>query len=335
MQQHRSPSIVSGGSRASVYSHYTQGSTARSTRSLATLGHSRGTSLKATLVPWYRRPLVTSAFYTDLTSGALHAVTFSIVVALWTFVTASFDAYCLDQAAPGASHTGYYLFSFDFVYVGNHHVRNLLMMAALVSILASIALFVAGCVTLNALRLEKETGLTPWLYTMAAFIAWKTLTWGYGTIVNDLIFGYHLFTFFIWLLLNTAGVASWVVVYSLFLELRAISTIERSARMKMDTMGSSRAHSLYGSRPTTPHLAGQGRAPGAGAYDPYTVEGDYCVRINDMEYSSRVQGRPASTSTPRALDLPPPLPSCPPPQEPMYASIPRRPGEYSYDTEIY
>ena len=240
-----------------------------------------------------------------------------------THPQASFDAYCLDQAAPGASHTGYYLFSFDFVYVGNHHVRNLLMMAALVSILASIALFVAGCVTLNALRLEKETGLTPWLYTMAAFIAWKTLTWGYGTIVNDLIFGYHLFTFFIWLLLNTAGVASWVVVYSLFLELRAISTIERSARMKMDTMGSSRAHSLYGSRPTTPHLAGQGRAPGAGAYDPYTVEGDYCVKINDMEYSSRVQGRPASTSTPRALDLPPPLPSCPPPQEPMYASIPR------------
>lgn len=38
-------------------------------------------------MPWYRKPLVTSAFYTDLTSGALHAVTFSIVVALWTFVT--------------------------------------------------------------------------------------------------------------------------------------------------------------------------------------------------------------------------------------------------------
>jgi hypothetical protein len=32
-----------------------------------------------------------------------------------------FDIYCLVEASPGSNHTGYYIFSFDFVYVGNHH----------------------------------------------------------------------------------------------------------------------------------------------------------------------------------------------------------------------
>ena len=36
-------------------------------------------------------------------------------------MTSGFDLYCLHEAAPGSEHTGYYLFSFDFVYVGNPH----------------------------------------------------------------------------------------------------------------------------------------------------------------------------------------------------------------------
>ena len=155
-------------------------------------------------------------------------------------VQASFDAYCLEQAAPGTSHTGVYLFSFDFVYVGNHHIRNLLMMSALLSVFQSILLFATSCIMLNALRLEKETGFTSWLMVMGVFIIWRVLAWAYGSIVNDMIFGYHIFTLVIWMALSTAGTFSWAVVYSLYLELTSITKIETCARIKMDTMGSSR-----------------------------------------------------------------------------------------------
>ena len=155
-------------------------------------------------------------------------------------IQASFDAYCLEQAAPGSSHTGVYLFSFDFVYVGNHHIRNILMMSALLSVLQSILLFITSCITLNALRLEKETGFTSWLIVMGVFVLWRILAWAYSSIVNDMIFGYHIFTMIIWMALSVAGAFSWTVVYSLYLQLTSITKIETSARMKMDTLGSSR-----------------------------------------------------------------------------------------------
>ena len=41
------------------------------------------------------------------------------VLSIWTIFTSGFDIYCLHEAAPGSSHTGYYIISFDFVYVGN------------------------------------------------------------------------------------------------------------------------------------------------------------------------------------------------------------------------
>ena len=206
------------------------------------------------MFPRYRKPLLASAVYTDLTTGAWHAVTFSIFLAVWTFFTvrlicssctkflsqASFDAYCLEQAAPGATHTGVYLFSYDFVYVGNHHIRNLLMMSALLSVFQSILLFVTSCIMLNALRLEKETGFTSWLMVMGVFVIWRVLAWAYGSIVNDMIFGYHIFTLVTWMVLSIVGAFSWAVVYSLYLQLTTITKIETSARMKMDTMGSSR-----------------------------------------------------------------------------------------------
>ncbi len=42
---------------------------------------------------------------------------------MWTIATSGFDLYCLHEAAPGSEHTGYYIISFDFVYVGNPHGR--------------------------------------------------------------------------------------------------------------------------------------------------------------------------------------------------------------------
>ena len=114
------------------------------------------------------------------------------------------------------------------------------MMSALLSVFQSILLFVTSCIMLNALRLEKETGFTSWLMVMGVFVIWRMLAWAYGSIVNDMIFGYHIFTLIIWMALSTAGAFSWAVVYSLYLQLTSITKIETSARMKMDTMGSSR-----------------------------------------------------------------------------------------------
>ena len=37
---------------------------------------------------------------------------------------AGFDLYCLHEATPGYSHTGYYIISFDFIYVGNPHGKE-------------------------------------------------------------------------------------------------------------------------------------------------------------------------------------------------------------------
>lgn len=40
---------------------------------------------------------------------------------LFAIATAIFDIYCLAMAIPGSTHTGYYMISYEFVYVGNFH----------------------------------------------------------------------------------------------------------------------------------------------------------------------------------------------------------------------
>ena len=47
------------------------------------------------------------------------------ILSLWTIFTSGFDIYCLHEAKPGSEHTGYYIISFDFVYVGNPHSKIL------------------------------------------------------------------------------------------------------------------------------------------------------------------------------------------------------------------
>lgn len=261
-----------GGSRLSIYSH---ASTTRSTRTLG--AHSRGVSLKSTRVPWWRRPLVASAFYTDLTTAAWHVTFYTLALSAWTGITSLFDCYLLEEAKPGSSHTGYYLFSFDFVYVGNHHVRNLLFFSGLTSIVGAIALFITSCIILDALRLEKERGFEAWLWTMGLFTPWKIVAWVYAAIVNDMTCcssSYHIFMFLIWMVLNVANVFAWVVMYSLYLELQGISRLEGMAKMKMDTL-SSRAGSLYGSRPTSPAMRGGSDSLARGSSGPTSSYGHH------------------------------------------------------------
>ena len=42
----------------------------------------------------------------------------------YLIVTGLFEIYALSLAVPGSAHFGYYLFSFDFVYVGNSHGKK-------------------------------------------------------------------------------------------------------------------------------------------------------------------------------------------------------------------
>jgi len=258
----KSPSVQSHASGLSVYSH---ASTTRSTRTLG--AHSRGRTLKSTKVQWWQKPLITNAFYTNLTTGAWHATFYTLFLSFWTGMWSAFEVYTLVEASPGSNHSGYYIFSFDFVYVGNHHVWNLLMMSNLVCLVFAVLIFVNSCILLDALRLEKETGFKGWLYTMAFFTPWKIVSWVFSSIVNDMIFGYHIFTFFNWAFLHVFNICAFIVIYSLYLELTGISKLEDMAKVKMVTL-SSRPGSVYGSRPTSPAVRSAG--PSRGGAVPFT-----------------------------------------------------------------
>merc|ERR1719445_987686 len=265
----------------SVRSIYSTASTMRSTRTLGTSGTRGHHSLKNQKVEWYQRPFVKNAFYTDLTTGAWHVTFYTLFLSIWAGFQGIFEMYILEEAKPGTSHTGYYLFSFDFVYVGNHHVRNLLFMSALFTLVGAVAVFISSCVTLDALRLEKETGFKSWLISMGIFTPWRVIAWVYAFIVNDMIFAYHIIMFFVWLFFNIVNIMAWMVMYSLYLELTGISKLEDMAKLKIDTM-SSRAGSIYGSRPTSPYGGGtltragktntlQSQPSNASSYNPYAT----------------------------------------------------------------
>jgi len=240
---HKSPSVQSDA--LSTYSH---ASTTRSTRTLG--AHSRGRSLKSQKVLWYEKPLISSAYYTDLTTGAWHATFYTLFLSFWTGLWSLFDVYCLVETMPGSNHTGYYLFSFEFVFVGNHHVWNLLMISSVISTGCAVAIFISSCILLDALRLEKETGFKSWLLSMAFFTPWRFIAWVFASIANDMIFSYHIFMFLSWIFLHVLNVMSFLVIYSMYLELTGISKLEQNAKVKMATL--SRAGSTYGSRPTSP-----------------------------------------------------------------------------------
>ena len=164
------------------------------------------------------------------------------------------DIYSLGMTKPGVTHYGFYIMSFQFVYVGNNNVRNCLIVFALFSALAAFALFVTSCILLRALRKEYEKNMIPWLYAAGFFLAWRTFSIIFASIVNDMIFGYHIAMCLIWVAIILIGSFGWVVVYSLFLELSDLTKLEDLAHLRMGTMSSlNQTMSYAGSRPTTPH----------------------------------------------------------------------------------
>jgi hypothetical protein len=77
-------------------------------------------------------------------------------VSLFTIVTGIFDLYCYSMAAPGSTHYGYYIISYEFVYVGNMHVRNVLAIFAMFSAMAACVTFVTSIMLVVALRKVSE-----------------------------------------------------------------------------------------------------------------------------------------------------------------------------------
>lgn len=176
------------------------------------------------------------------------------VVSLFTIATAILDMYCLGMTKPGVTHYGFYIMSFQFVYVGNNNVRNCLIVFALISAIAAMGLFVTACILMRALRKEIEKKMIPWLFAAGGFFAWRTFAIIFASIVNDMIFGYHISMCLLWVVFILFGIFGWVIVYSLYLELSDLTKLEDLAHLRMGTMSSlNMTQSIGGSRPTTPH----------------------------------------------------------------------------------
>ncbi|BES94698.1 unnamed protein product [Nesidiocoris tenuis] len=230
----------------SVYSHMT--------RSTSNLKSSR--SVRSLKIPWYKRPIVADAYFLNLQRGSLIGAIYSLVLSIFTIITGVFDIYCLAMAVPGSTHYGYYFISYQFVYVGNRHVRNTLLVMAIFSVLSAITVLVTSVMLIMALRKEHEKKVVPWLYCFAVFTCLRFLAWLFFAIVNDLIFAYNIIMVFFWALFCIANIYAWILVYSLYLELSDLTKLEDLAHLRMGTMQSlnaSTTQSLAGSRPTTPH----------------------------------------------------------------------------------
>lgn len=176
-------------------------------------------------------------------------------VSMFTIGTGIFDIYCLAMAAPGSTHYGYFLISYEFVYVGNTHgkklrglvlciifnylcyylftVRNALIMFALFSLLLAVVIFFTSILLVVALRKEYEDKIVPWLWSFGAFTIIRLLAFLFFAIVNDLIFAYNILMLVMWIALLPACAYSWLVIYSLYIELSDLTRLEDLAHLRV------------------------------------------------------------------------------------------------------
>nr|CAD7423462.1 unnamed protein product [Timema monikensis] len=219
----------------SMYSHMT-------TRSSANLKSTRSRSMHSVVIPWYQKPILHNAWLLDIQRGALLTAAYSVVLSLFTLCTSVFDVYCLAQAAPGSTHYGYYIISFEFVYVGSLHVRNALFVFALFSLLGSLVVLVTGIILIIALRKEYEKKMLPWIYAFAVFTLFRLFAFVFASIVTDMIFAYNIMMCLLWILFTVWSVYGWLLVYSLYLELSDLTKLEDLAHLRV----SSKWGHLYG-----------------------------------------------------------------------------------------
>lgn len=65
------------------------------------------------------------------------------------------------------------------------------------------------------------------------FTILRSLAWLFFCIVNDLIFAYNIFICLFWIILIILSVWGWLVVYSLYVELRDLSKLEDLAHLRV------------------------------------------------------------------------------------------------------
>nr|XP_042899112.1 uncharacterized protein LOC107457091 isoform X2 [Parasteatoda tepidariorum] len=182
-----------------------------------------------------------------------------------TQILSIFDLYVLIEASPGSTHYRYFGINFLFVYSGNKHVRNLLILCSVISFALAVYMLVVSVILMRALRKELEKKFMPWLMAALIFTSWNFVAILFKSTANDLYYAYHQAMLIIWTLMLAGNVFFILVVYSNYQELTDITKLEDMARLKMGTMSSlnTTSHSLshYSvnmlggtqSRASTPH----------------------------------------------------------------------------------
>ena len=138
------------------------------------------------------------------------------------------------MAAPGSTHYGYYVISYEFVYVGNPHVRNSLIVFALFSLIGGFVILVTSIMLIHALRKEYEHKIVPWLWSFAVFTIFRLLAFLFFSIVNDLIFAYNILMTLMWSAIVLGSIYGWMIIYSLYLDLADLTKLEDLAQLRVN-----------------------------------------------------------------------------------------------------
>jgi hypothetical protein len=75
--------------------------------------------------------------------------------------------------------------------------------------------------------------MVPWLYCFAVFTLFRLFAFVFGSIVNDMIFGYNIAMCILWIIYTVASVYGWLLVYSLYVELCDLTKLEDLAHLRV------------------------------------------------------------------------------------------------------
>lgn len=109
-------------------------------------------------------------------------------------------------------------------------------MFSLFSLLASVAVLVTAVILIMGLRKELESRMVPWLYVFGVFTLFRIFAMIFFAIVNDRIFAYNSMIVFLWTIFSAASVYGWVLVYSLYRELRDLTKLEDLAHLRVSIL---------------------------------------------------------------------------------------------------
>lgn len=112
-------------------------------------------------------------------------------------------------------------------------MRNALIVFALFSLLASLAVFVTSIILIRGLRKEYEKKMIPFLYVFAFFTLFRIFAFIFFSIVNDLIFAYNVLMCLCWIIFSAINLYGWVLIYSLYLELEDLTKLEDLAHLRV------------------------------------------------------------------------------------------------------